>query len=150
MEKEPLIIKIQQLLIHSVREVTFYDQATDQILIPELKSAFAKYLWLRGEHVVGIRSFLIGIEQPVPGLNQTHLQNERFWRFLADAVKQKDNPAILSTGIRYARLSVHKYAETLHFTKVKDRLHIMLQNHLLEIQNVLKEFSSIPSSRKAS
>lgn len=150
MEKETLILKIQHLLVHSVRESLFYDLATDKIVVPELKSAFAKYLWIRGEHIVGIRSFLIGREHHLPGIEPAALQNERFWRFFVEAVNRNDSPAILNTGVRFAKITLHKYSETLHLTKVKDKLHIMLCNHLTEIQNILNEFSSLQISRKAS
>lgn len=143
MEKEKLVLKIQQLLTHSVIEREFYDRATDEIITSELKSAFAKYLWMRGEHIVGIKTFLMQADQKHEILVTPPIQNERLWRFFIESVKRRDNSAILNTGMRYVRLTQYKYNNTLLFPNVTDRLNTMLHNHLFEIQNILQEFSSL-------
>lgn len=143
MNKETLTLKIQQLLTHSVMEREFYDRATDIISSSELKSAFAKYLWMRGEHIVGIKTFLMRAEQNHEIPVSQPFENERLWRFFIESVKRRDNSAILNTGMRYARLTRYKYNTALPFANMTDRLNTMLQNHLFEIQNILQEFSSI-------
>lgn len=143
MEKEKRIFKIQQLLTHSVIEREFYDRATNEIITSELKSAFAKYLWMRGEHIVGIKTFLMRADQKHEIPETRPLQDERLWRFFIESVKRRDNFAILNTGMRYVRLTQYKYNNTLLFSNVTDRLNTMLRNHLVEIQNILQEFSSL-------
>ena len=144
---EQQIKPIQQLLLHSVRETTFYDQATDHIVIPELKSTFAKYLWLRSEHIVGIQSFLSRIDGRVPGTDSILVPGGRLWEFFKDAVKRRDNSAILLSGVRYANITLRKYASTMNLVHGKDHLHGMLHHHFAEIRDILNEFSSIKVNR---
>ncbi|PWG80879.1 hypothetical protein [Pararcticibacter amylolyticus] len=148
MEQKRLIIKVQQLLSHSVLETDFYDRATDQIIAPELKSAFAKYLWIRGEHIVGIKTYLLRTNHKYELPSLSPLQNERLWNFFIESVNKKDNPAILNTGIRYVRLTLNRYNNALLFSGVADRVNGMLLRHFQEIQNILQEFSLMQNRRR--
>lgn len=143
---ENVIPKIQHLLLHSVKETNFYDLATDQIITSELKSAFAKYLWLRSEHILGIRSFLISSDQALPQAGNLSLEQERFRRFFSEAVRRRDNFSILKAGMRLTRLTLHKYSDTIFALNGKDRLNNMLHNQLTEIRDFFNQFSSLKNN----
>lgn len=147
---EEIIIKIQHLLLHSVRETDFYDRATDQIITSELKSVFAKYLWVRGEHIMGIRSFLRSADQPIPKLASFCYHNERFWNFFIDAAKRKDNATILRAGMRFARLTMHKYDEVIEAVNGSNRLKVMLHNQVSDIRELFEEFSMLQTKTTSS
>ncbi|WP_374164912.1 hypothetical protein [Arcticibacter sp. MXS-1] len=143
METGRLIIKVHGLLLHSVNETEFYDRATDLVLAPELKSAFAKYMWLRGEHIVGIKTFLRAStdRQRIP--EYTGDRSERLWRIFDECLSKKDNPTIWKTGLRYVRFTLYKYTDTIRSPESDSRLRNMLHNHLFEIEAFFKEFSAL-------
>lgn len=147
MHNEQIIPQLRELLLHSILENEFYDKAADEIIDPRLKSAFAKYQWLRSEHILSLRAFLISIEGKVAMEVIRTYQNRHFWDNFNKCIMQKDSYAALSTGIRYLKFILHKYSQTIDKSE-PDRLSIMLQKHLTEIKTALDDFLSLSDNQR--
>ncbi len=149
MQNENTILQLRQLLLHSLMENEFYDMAADEIIDPRLKSAFAKYQWLRCEHILSLRAFLISIEGKVAMEAAKTYQNTHFWDNFNKCMAQRDSLEALTTGIRYLRFILHKYRQTIG-TAQPDRLSQMLRKHHTEIEAVLDDFLKISEIRRNS
>lgn len=149
MNDEKAILQLKDLLVQSLFENEFYDKATDEIRHSSLKSAFAKYLWLRGEHIMSIKSFLISKEGRLILDTVKSYQNKHFWNNFTKCLNTHDHHAALLIGTRYARFILHKYAQTLDFSNSKDRLSVMLRNHFDEIEEALNGFMLLDLNKRA-
>lgn len=149
MNENRTILQLKDLLVQSLFENDFYDKASNEIRHAPLKSAFAKYHWLRGEHIMSIKSFLISHEGKLMLDTVKSYQNDRFWNNFKRCMTTHNHHEALTIGTRYIRFILHKYSQTMDFSTRKDRLGMMLHNHFTEIEEVLCSFGRLNLDRRA-
>lgn len=141
-----LIVNLRPLLIHSLNETGFYDQAIDLIRVPALKSAFAKYLWMRGEHIVGIRSFLVRANCKLSEFNFPNCPDPAAWDAFRQTIIKHDTQALLRWGLQKGNLTLRKYESTLANTSGNKQLCCMLDHHMKDIRHSLENLSTLKFS----
>lgn len=144
--EDNLIINLRPLLIHSLNETGFYDQAIDLIRVPALKSAFAKYLWMRGEHIVGIRSFLLRANCKLSEFNFANCPDPAAWEAFRQTINKHDTRALLRWGMQKGHVTLRKYESTLSHTAENKQLSCMLDRHMKDIRTSLDNLSTLKFS----
>lgn len=144
--EDNLIVNLRPLLIHSLNETGFYDQAIDLVRVPALKSAFAKYLWMRGEHIVGIRSFLVRANCKLSEFDFANCPDPAAWEAFRQTLNKHDGEALLRWGLQKGNLTLRKYESTLSNTSENKHLRCMLDHHMKDIRDSLDNLSGLKLS----
>lgn len=144
--EENLIVTLKPLLIHSLNETEFYDQAIDLIRNPVLKSAFAKYLWMRGEHIVGIRSFLLRANCKLNDFNYKQCPDPAAWEAFKETLGKHDSSALMRWGLKKGYQTLNKYRAALNETSQNLKAYRMLDHHMADIKQSLDSLSSLKTS----
>ena len=138
-----LIINLRHLLIHSLNETRFYDQAIDLVKVPSLKSSFAKYLWMRGEHIMGIRSYLLRSSCRLNELNFPQCPDPAAWEAFKKTIIKHDSQALMRWGMQKGKQTLRKYDLALSNVSNDIKLQTMLHHHMMDIKHSLDSLSSL-------